>query len=52
MSITLISNKWGTAVTSQGHVTTAALKQACKEYIEGSFLSTSPTSQKVLRIQP
>ena len=30
---------WETAMTSQGHVTTASLKQANKEYIEGQFLS-------------
>ena len=30
---------WETAMTSQGHVTTASLKQANKEYIEGHFLS-------------
>ena len=37
--MTFISNKWETAMTSQGHVTTASLKQANKEYIEGHFLS-------------
>ena len=31
MSKAFISNKWETALTSQGHVTTASLKQANKE---------------------
>ena len=37
MSITFISSKWETGKTSQGHVTTASLKQATKEYTEGQF---------------
>ena len=39
MNITFISHKWETAMTSHGHVTTASLKQANKEYTEGHFLS-------------
>ena len=31
MSKKFISNKWETAITSKGHMTTAALKQAHKE---------------------
>ena len=37
--ITFISNNWETAMTWQGHVTTASLKQANREYIKGHFLS-------------
>ena len=36
-------------MTSQGHVTTASMKQANEEYIEGHFYPSA--SQKVLRIQ-
>ena len=36
LRITFISKKWKTAMTSQGHVTTAVKK----EYTEGHFLST------------
>ena len=31
MSNTFISNKWETAMTSEGHVTTSSLEQANKE---------------------
>ena len=34
-----MSDNWETAMTSQGHVTPASLKQANKEYVEGHFLS-------------
>ena len=37
MSMTFISNKWETAMTSHGHVTTALLTQANKEYYRGAF---------------
>ena len=37
--VTFISNKWETAIKPQGHVTTASLKQANKEYTEGHLLS-------------
>ena len=40
MSITFISTKSETAMTTQGHMTTVSLKQANKDYIEGRFLST------------
>ena len=40
MSITFISTKWETAMTTQGHGTTTSLKQANEYYIEGHFLST------------
>ena len=39
MNITFISDKWETAMTSLGNVTTASLKQANEEYTEGHFLS-------------
>ena len=39
MGITFLSSDWETAMTSQGHVTTASLEQAKKGYIEGQFLS-------------
>ena len=37
--ITYIFNTWETAMTSQGHVTSASLKQANNKNIEGHFLS-------------
>ena len=60
MSLTFISNKWETAMTSQGHVTTtAALKRAHKEdneevffirlYLEKFCASILETSQSKLR---
>ena len=49
MSQTFISNKWETALTSQGHVTTAPLKQANKEDNRQAFFYL-PASKKVLRI--
>ena len=51
MGITFLSNKWETAMTYQGHVTTASLKQVSKEYKKGHFFYP-PASQKVLRIHP
>ena len=50
MSITFISSKCETAMTSHGHVTRASLKQTNREYIEGHFYP--PASQKVRRIHP
>ena len=50
MSLTFISNKLETTMTSQCHVTTASLKQALKEDKRGIFYP--PVSQKVLRIHP
>ena len=59
MSITFISNKWETAMTSQGHVTTASLKQAHKEdnrsvffirlYLKNFCVSILETSLSKLR---
>ena len=49
MSISFISYKWETAMTSQVHVTTASLKQANKTYIERNFYRSA--SQKVPRIR-
>ena len=52
MCITFIPvpNKLETTMTSQGHVTTASLKQANKEYTEG--ISYVLASQKFLHIHP
>ena len=54
-----ISNKWETAMTSQGHVTAASLKQAHKEdnrevffiglYLKKLCVSTLKTSHNKLR---
>ena len=38
MSMTFISNKWETAMTSYGHVTTASLKQANKYNIDNIII--------------
>ena len=38
MRVALISNKWETAMTLQGHVTRASLKKANMEF-RGAFLS-------------
>ena len=39
INLPFISINWETAMTSQGHVTAASLKQADNEYMEGRFLS-------------
>ena len=39
-------------MTSQGHVTTASLKQATKEDNREAFFISACISQKVLRIDP
>ena len=43
----ILSNKWETPMTSQGHVTTASLKQADKEYMERHFLSACISKNSV-----
>ena len=51
MSLPFISNKWETAMTSQGHMTTASLKQANKEDNREVFFIRLHL-KKVLRIDP
>ena len=50
MGQTFIAHERETAMTSQGHVTTASLKQANKE--DNGEIVYPPASQKVLRINP
>ena len=50
MSITFMSNKWETAMTSQGHVTTASLNKQIRIIKRGILYPRA--SQKVLHIHP